>query len=184
MLLPKGNYAARCCHDGRGWLLFNFFSIGSPDDGRKNFLPPPKRLDVNAQGRLCLRSYEHFDNLELYPAERADPQQYRRVVGNPYGRVEMIDDGVQLSCQSGYEAFVVNAKQKDFRLRCRIQLPRQYYLETKRGILQRRDERWSMATASSISDRRGEGAQFRSQSQATLRRGIPLRQTEPPLLPR
>ncbi|WP_428386801.1 glycosyl hydrolase [Mucisphaera sp.] len=122
VLLPKGNYAARCCHDGRGWLIFNFFSIGSPDDGRKNFLPPPKRLDVNPQGRLCLRSYEHFDNLEVKPAEPTDPGQYRRLFGNTYGRVELIEGGVQLSCQSGYEAFVVKSTHRDFRLRCRIQL--------------------------------------------------------------
>ncbi|QDU72589.1 glycoside hydrolase family protein [Mucisphaera calidilacus] len=122
VLLPKGNYAARCCRDDNGWLVFNFFSMTQADGTRKNFLPPPKRLAVNRRGRLQLKSHEAFTD-RVTTTERAnDTSRYRTVFDNPRARVEAHEDGVTLACTSGYELFVTQQRHADFRLRCRLQL--------------------------------------------------------------
>lgn len=121
VLLPKGNYAARCCYDGHGWLLFNFFTQQLEGGHRKNFLPPPKRLAVNQNGRLVLRSYEHFNNLVLETIKGDKLPAYRRVFGNKHASIEEGAAGSGLACRSGYETFVLGRKEFGaFRLRCKL----------------------------------------------------------------
>ncbi|MEZ6138468.1 MAG: hypothetical protein R3C53_26600 [Pirellulaceae bacterium] len=41
VLLPKGNYAGRICHDEQGILLWNFFTDTIGDRTTNNLMPPP-----------------------------------------------------------------------------------------------------------------------------------------------
>ena len=125
VLLPSGNYAARICRVGEMILLFNFFTRREVLNGREiitRLLPPPKELTVSPHGRLVLRSYGGFDKLAKEAVTFTEPAQYEPLFGNPHARVEDDENCVHLSCNSGYEAFLIPGEHQDFRLRAQIRL--------------------------------------------------------------
>ena len=125
VLLPHGNYAARICRVGDRILVFNFFARKETQYGRETIarlLPPPKELVTHAHGRLHLRSFHGFDDLSKNPFEVTNPAEFEPLFHNPHARVEANGDGLHLSCNSGYEAFLIPGDHEDFRLRAHVEL--------------------------------------------------------------
>ncbi|MEM1098148.1 MAG: glycosyl hydrolase [Planctomycetota bacterium] len=125
VLLPKGNYAARICKQGNDLLLFNFFAKTETHAGQpivRKLLPPPKRLVTDATGRLQMKSFGGFDD-QVLKAEPIPPvEHWDRLLANPHAQVSCgtpANEG-SLSCQSGYEAFLLPGVHEDFRLRATI----------------------------------------------------------------
>ncbi len=125
VLLPKGNYAGRVCRvDGR-LLLFNFFQRRETIHGREvitRLLPPPKELSTDRDGHLVLRSFRGFDALARERYEVSDAKEFSTLFRNPHANVNDGDGEIHVSCNSGYEAFLLPGEHVDFRLRARLQL--------------------------------------------------------------
>lgn len=105
VLLPTGNYAGRICHDHSGVLLWNFYTENVRKRTANNLMPPPKRLNRNADGQLHATTYEQFDQQII---DSLDPccihplkESRQPHKCNPVG-----DDGLQLSSEAGFQAFV------------------------------------------------------------------------------
>ncbi|MHC0052177.1 hypothetical protein [Actibacterium sp. D379-3] len=125
VLLPHGNYAARICRNGAQVLLFSFFAKSEQVQGRefvKKLLPPPKELVAGRDGRLRLKSYRGFGDLVTSATKVTAAAQCRSLYRNPYARVEDREDGIFLSCRSGYEAFLLPGVHDNFRLRSEVDL--------------------------------------------------------------
>lgn len=125
VLLPKGNYAARICHAGSRYLLFNFFQRTETLYGRETIarlLPPPKELVTDDLGRLRLRTFQGFDALGHTVFKIVNPAEFEPLFGNPYASISGEDEGIHASCPSGFEAFLVPGVHEDFRLRAKLQL--------------------------------------------------------------
>ena len=125
VLLPKGNYAARICKIGDRVLLFNFFQRRETSYGRDTIarlLPPPKELVADSKGRLQLRSFNGFDRLTHNPFRVTNPAEFSALSGNTNASISGDEDSVHLTCNSGFEAFLIPGEHEDFRLRARMQL--------------------------------------------------------------
>lgn len=116
VLLPQGNYAARVSSDPTtgDLLVWNFFHAEA--DGRGDrLLPPPKQIEVTEAGRLRLRSFRAFDDrvVATLGAEELTPL-------NPLLEyAEVPPEDRQLDClrsDSGFEAFLVKGRHRDYRL--------------------------------------------------------------------
>ncbi len=137
VLLPAGNYAARVSSRGEDHLLWSFFSAGGDTShGVRNMLPPPKRLEVEANGELVLRSFSGFDDqverrlevTELTPLERQDhprPVQPARFGPERFGS------------DSAFKLFTLRGTYQSFRLRGRLR----FEGHGKCGLAFRLDER-------------------------------------------
>lgn len=104
VLLPKGNYAARVVKDNGHWLIFNFYFMGNTVN-IKRVLPPPKQLDVDANGRLFLKSYYRWDMMVLSILEQSDFPVPRKLLENPTSELKILEEGWMLQNRSGYELF-------------------------------------------------------------------------------
>lgn len=104
VLLAQGNYAARICQDEHGWLLWNFFTLGSADRTSHNLMPPPKRLKRGDDGMLRATT---FEGLERFLAEPVDTRCVR-ILQKEFGHQTCSIDGssLELSCDAGFQAFV------------------------------------------------------------------------------
>ncbi len=125
VLLPSGNYAARVCRMGDKVLLFNFFARKETHHGREmitRLLPPPKELRLDRDGRLYLKSFEGFDRLAKGKFAVTNPAEFDPLFGNPNAETYGAEDGLHLSCRSGYEAFLIPGEHEDFRLRAHVKL--------------------------------------------------------------
>jgi beta-fructofuranosidase len=122
VLLPQGNYAGRVCRDDRGWLLWNFYSMNLADRTAENLMPPPKRLVMNEQGLLRATTFEGID---AYARETIDARCIHSLIAGVRPRVELcrVDGGhLDLSCESGFQAFVFDETLDNFRFRATIQM--------------------------------------------------------------
>jgi beta-fructofuranosidase len=115
VLLPQGNYAARVCHDGDRWLVWNFFFKGKVTDG-EHLLPPPKELRSDADGELYLRSFRGFDQRVKRTAEAGDLLPLEILFGQEAAHTEVRDGVALFGCESGFETFLLPGEHRDFRL--------------------------------------------------------------------
>ena len=114
VLLPQGNYAGRVMAIEGHHLLWNFFV--SPDESGTKILPPPKEVDVGADGRLLLSTFDGFN--DKVEAEHPYPElmPLRTLLSNPTAASGREGDTVSISCDSGYEIFLLARECMDFRL--------------------------------------------------------------------
>lgn len=125
VLLPHGNYAGRICRNGSRNLLFCFFTKTEVIGGReytKKLLPPPKEIVTAADGRMKLRSIVAFDQLVRQRRVIRSNDTLRPLFGNRHGRAEALDDGLRITCRSGFEAFLLPGVHEEFRLRAEVRL--------------------------------------------------------------
>ncbi|MEV8466923.1 hypothetical protein AB0T83_09050 [Fluviibacterium sp. DFM31] len=125
VLLPEGNYAGRICKVGDRILIFNFFQRTEILYGREivaRLLPPPKELVPGRDGRLILKSFGGYDAIVKNPFEVTNAAEFTPLLGNPAARITPVDNWVQISCLSGFEAFLIPGEHQDFRLRARMRL--------------------------------------------------------------
>ena len=125
VLLPRGNYAARVCIDDSGPMLWNFYTNNIDDRLTKNLMPPPKRLGLEADGRLKVKSFEKFSNgfeevgsglKQLLPLQPVIDNRHAGWKEDPQsGTVELVSEG-------GFEAFLFAGTVESFRMRSRIRL--------------------------------------------------------------
>ena len=120
VLLAKGNYAARICHDDRGTLIWNFFTSQVSRRDLYNILPPPKRLVRNEEGFLRVHTYERIHQrvkgpAELFPLKRLKPD-------SDGDASEREDDLVRLRGCAAFQAFLFPEELSSFRLHASIKL--------------------------------------------------------------
>ena len=113
VLLPQGNYAARVVRDGDHLLIYHFFF----KDGEVNslrVLPPPKQLDVDADGRLLLKTYYRWKGMVRNSFLQKQLPPMRRILNNPTSQMEIVDSNWRFESRSGYEIFVQNKPSESF----------------------------------------------------------------------
>ncbi|MEM1107796.1 MAG: glycosyl hydrolase [Planctomycetota bacterium] len=123
VVLPRGNYAARICHQDDQILLFNFFAKQEVHHGQqisKKLLPPPKQVVTDGKGRLRLKSFDGFDQLVNAEGDIPAADQLDRLFDNPLATADGPADHLHLGCPSGYEAFLLPTDFESFRLRTTI----------------------------------------------------------------
>ncbi len=105
VLLPKGNYAGRICHDEQGVLLWNFFTDTVNDRTSNNLMPPPKRLRRSPTGQLRATTFEGF---EARVRETIDWRRVRTLKHKADQEVCRVEDGsLRLISEAGFQAFVL-----------------------------------------------------------------------------
>lgn len=126
VLLAQGNYAGRVCHDEKGWLLWNFYSMDALDRTVENLMPPPKRLVKNDQGLLHAVTYE---GIEDYVREAVDIGCLHPLITETETETEAEQDdcclennNVELTCDSRFQAFVFDQELEHFRLCAGLEL--------------------------------------------------------------
>jgi beta-fructofuranosidase len=112
VILPAGNYAARIVEDGPHLLIYNFFYAGRIDALR--VLPPPKQLDVDADGRLILRSYYRWEQMVTRVARQDEFAEPTRLFGNPTAYAKTEKGKWICGSRSGYEIFCVQRPSASF----------------------------------------------------------------------
>jgi beta-fructofuranosidase len=120
VLLAAGNYAGRVCQDSKGWLLWCFYTSVKPDGSIHNLMPPPKRLVRKPNGQLSLRTFEGFADLE-----RNAVVSHRLTMLNEASGGEIRCENercLQLECESGFQAFVLDDSYESFRLSASVKL--------------------------------------------------------------
>lgn len=120
VLLTQGNYAARVCHDDRGWLLWNFFSLNGPDRTSQNLMPPPKRLHRTKDGLLRATT---FEGLNQWLGKQIDTSQVRTLRKRHGGKSRLVDgDTLELACEAGFQAFVFDGSIASAKLDAKLDL--------------------------------------------------------------
>jgi len=115
VLLPQGNYAARACHAGDRWLVWNFFFKGDVREGN-HLLPPPKELGAADDGQLYLRSFHGFDERVKGTATAGELLPLERLFGRETSHSEVAENAARFGCESGFEIFLLPGEHQDFRL--------------------------------------------------------------------
>lgn len=119
VLLPKGNYAGRVCHDPKGILLWNFFTTDIEHRG-SNLLPPPKRLERCANGQLRATT---FEGIGKRVTEEVNTRCIHSLKGDRKETFCRVADGLlQLVSEAGFQGFVFDEEVDCFRMRCRLSL--------------------------------------------------------------
>lgn len=119
VLLSKGNYAGRVCHDPDGILLWNFYTkdVGSRTD---NLLPPPKRIERCKSGQLRMTT---FAGIEERVIGTLDTRCLHSLKGDRKEAFCRVDDAsLNLVSEAGFQGFVFDQQVNCFRLRCRLSL--------------------------------------------------------------
>jgi len=117
VLIPQGNYAGRVCEDENGWLLWCFYAMNHTSYPTNNLMPPPKRLCRTDDGVLYLRTFEGFEEWIEDPVELKEPSVLKDSRGH---KIEQTDDGWDLQSEFGFQAFLLDGPQSDFRLDCHL----------------------------------------------------------------
>lgn len=120
VLLAQGNYAGRLCQDEKGWLVWNFFSLGGPDRTSHNIMPPPKRLQRTPGGLIRTTTFEGLDD---WVGERIETRCVRPLDEQSTDQLCAVDGNqIELACEAGFRAFVFDGSIKSARLRAKIDL--------------------------------------------------------------
>jgi beta-fructofuranosidase len=82
-----------------------------------NLMPPPKRLCRTDDGVLYLRTFEGFEEWIEDPVELKEPSVLKDSRGH---KIEQTDDGWDLQSEFGFQAFLLDGPQSDFRLDCHL----------------------------------------------------------------
>lgn len=120
VLMARGNYAGRVCHDDKGWLFWNFFTMDRTDRTANNLMPPPKRLSRSDDGLLRVTTYEGYEEW----LEDSVDTRCVRCLKEGIADQRCSSDGKRLELQreAGFQAFVFDAPLNCFRLRARLRL--------------------------------------------------------------
>jgi len=119
VLLAKGNYAGRVCHDPKGILLWNFYTkdVGSRAE---NLLPPPKRIERSENGQLRAR---RFEGIADRVTGALDTGCLHSLKGDRKEAFCRIGDGsLEPVSEAGFQGFVFDQEASCFRMRCRLSL--------------------------------------------------------------
>ena len=120
VLLAQGNYAGRVCHDDKGWLLWNFFSLEGADRTANNLMPPPKRLYRADNGLLRAKT---FEVLEQWVGDPIKVNQVRPLRETAVDHQIKIDgDHFDLACEAGYQVFTFDGELESAKLTAKIDL--------------------------------------------------------------
>jgi len=121
VLLAQGNYAGRVSRDDKGWLLWNFFSMNLSDRTAENLITPPKRLVRTDSGLLRAVTFEGID---AHLRQTVDTRCIHSLIEDVGPQVEICqaDEGdLELTCQSGFQAFVFDEKLDHFRFQAKLE---------------------------------------------------------------
>jgi beta-fructofuranosidase len=113
VLMPQGNYAARISQVEDKRLIWNFFYQGRTTEGR-HLMAPPKELITDEEGGLHLKSFEGFDKLARVKPTPPELAPFRPLMENPNAAGDLEEDSCWVSCESGFEAFLLNGEYRDF----------------------------------------------------------------------
>jgi len=120
VLLAKGNYAGRICHDSQGVLLWNFYTKDLGDRSVNNLLPPPKRLDRGEDGQLRVTT---FEGIEKRITGMLDTRCLHSLKGDREQAFCRVGAGaLQLVSEAGFQGFVFDEEVNSFMMRCRLSL--------------------------------------------------------------
>ncbi|TWT43095.1 hypothetical protein KOR42_45010 [Thalassoglobus neptunius] len=123
VLLAKGNYAGRISFDDNGPLVWSFYT---QNDVRtvSNLMPPPKRLSVNGDGRLRVRSFEGFDQLVKSTVELNGllPVSYLVPSTECESNANREEQRLSLSTVGGFQGFLFSQYVECFRFSGRLKL--------------------------------------------------------------
>ena len=125
VLMAKGNYAGRICHDDRGYLVWNFYSADLSDRQRDNLMPPPKRVRRLPDGRLKLTTFEAFAPLTRGAVDVGCVRGLRvGASGGGQTQQTCVADGDRLLLESeaGFQAFVFGEELGCFEFSASLQL--------------------------------------------------------------
>jgi beta-fructofuranosidase len=119
VLLAKGNYAGRVCHDPDGILLWNFYTK-EIDSRANNLLLPPKRLERCENGQLRVTTFEGIGERVLGTLDTGCLQSLK---GNREEAFCCVDDGsLEVVSEAGFQGFIFDEKVDCFRMRCRMSM--------------------------------------------------------------
>ncbi len=115
VLMPQGNYAARISNEEDEFLVWNFFYKGLSTQGR-HLMAPPKELVVDDNGELRLKSFRGFDRLSSQNKNLDDLIPLKTLFENKNAFYKTEESVVKIFCDSGFEAFLLKDKIKNFKL--------------------------------------------------------------------
>ena len=115
VLIPQGNYAARISHEEDKFLIWNFFYQGLTTKGR-HLMAPPKELVVDENGELRLKTFSGFDRLSSQNKNFNDLIPLKTLFENKNAFYKTEESVVKIFCDSGFEAFLLKDKIKNFKL--------------------------------------------------------------------
>lgn len=113
VLLPQGNYAARVSHEADRHLVWNFFYKGLTTKG-DHLLAPPKELVADENGELHLKSYSGFDKLVASSLSPPELEPMQPLFNNPNAGQQIESTTCWFSCDSGFEAFLLQGDYRHF----------------------------------------------------------------------
>jgi beta-fructofuranosidase len=120
VLLPRGNYASRVCHDGTGFLLWNFFASNLNDRSTGVLLPPPKRLQCSPEGELFVSTYEKI--LEGIEGQLLVTDLEPLLEGSDASSFEQQADGLTMRSAALFQGFLFPEELDSFHLSCDFEL--------------------------------------------------------------
>ncbi len=115
VLMPQGNYAARVSQEENEYLVWNFFYKGLTTKGR-HLMAPPKELVVDGNGELRLKSFRGFDQLSSQNKNLDELIPLKTLFENENASYETEESVIKIFCDSGFEAFLLKDKIKNFKL--------------------------------------------------------------------
>ena len=171
VLLAKGNYAGRICHDPKGILLWNFYTKNLNNRTTNNLMPPPKRLDRRDDGRLIVKSFEGLEERVLEEIDTRCVSQLKTKGREEFCRTD--SQSLHLSSPAGFQAFVFDQELSCFRMRATLKMVG----SGKCGLLYRIDPETHDGYYISLDLMKGV-AQFRSWGTGPARTGEHMMQFE------
>lgn len=113
VLLPQGNYAGRVIKDGDHLLIYNFYFLGGSVNTHRA-LPPPKEIDVDADGRLILRSFYRWKEKMIRTIDQSEFGEFQQLFNNKTAIAEHEEERFYFESRSGYEVFAIDKPNKNF----------------------------------------------------------------------
>lgn len=121
VLLARGNYAGRICHDSQGPLLWSFFSHNAQERTRNNLLLPPKRLIVNDRGQLVTQTFHHLNDFIREPIETRNLVPLKDVMKGDQAQPADGSD-LRFVSQGRFQAFVFQEALESFQFEGHLKL--------------------------------------------------------------
>lgn len=124
VLLPQGNYAARVSFDNQGPLLWNFYTTDSDRRDLQNLMPPPKRLTVNGDGQLRVKSFEGLEKRIKSVSLPHSLLPLIPLVDNRHASWKADDPqaGITIESEAAFEGFLFNQQVDCFRFSATLHL--------------------------------------------------------------